>query len=106
MTYHTRTQPLIVDADEDQRDDGELNERDTVDENVEDIFGGSGGDMLFGNVSANRIEGFGGDDFLFGFAGDDTLRGGAGFNRIDGGPGADFCETSINPGGIFVNCNP
>ena len=104
---HTRSQPLIVDADEDQRDDGELNERDTVDENVEDIFGGSGGDMLFGNASVNRIEGFGGERyFLFGFAGDDTLRGGAGFNRIDGGPGADFCETPINPGGVFVNRNP
>ena len=106
VDYSKRTAPLVIDADEGQDDDGELGEGDTVDENVEDIFGGSAGDILMGNGSANRIAGFGGDDRLFGFDGDDSLDGGAGFNFVDGGNGADFCSTSINPGGVLTNCNP
>ena len=46
--------------------------------NVENIVGGSAGDVLTGDTQANRLEGGGGDDVLAGLDGADMLDGGAG----------------------------
>lgn len=74
---------------------------------IENVIGGSGGDVLFGNLVANQIWGgegddtlYGdsGDDILFGDGGDDFLRGGDGDDTIDGGAGND-----IMSGGTGIN---
>lgn len=56
---------------------------------IENVFGGSAGDLLVGNASANRLEGGGGDDIVLGDAGADTLLGDAGRDILIGGAGAD-----------------
>ena len=56
--------------------DGEAGEGDNVMPNVENIVGGSKGDDLVGDNSANTIEGAAGEDFINGNAGRDDLVGG------------------------------
>jgi len=46
-------------------------------------------DVVFGNASANTINGGLGDDYIFGDAGDDVLNGGGGNDLLDGGDGND-----------------
>ncbi len=46
-------------------------------------------DILIGDNSANRLEGFGGSDSLRGEAGDDYLDGGAGADALNGGAGVN-----------------
>ncbi len=62
----------------------------------ENVIGSPGDDVISGNVSANRLEGLGGNDFIKGWAGIDDLRGGPGNDEIygaggivDGGDGDD-----------------
>ena len=45
---------------------------------VEGVIGSVGGDLIFGNAVANKIDGKQGDDLLIGGAGADTLTGGEG----------------------------
>ena len=56
---------------------------------IENIFGGSGDDVLTGNTGANELRGNGGNDLLTGGDGNDTLDGGAGDDTLDGGTGND-----------------
>ena len=46
--------------------------------NIENVQGGSGNDVLFGDGLANELRGLGGNDILRGGAGKDVLDGGAG----------------------------
>lgn len=57
--------------------------------NFENVTAGSGNDFVFGNKSANTINGGLGDDHLFGLGGGDTIFGGAGSDQITGGTGRD-----------------
>jgi RTX calcium-binding nonapeptide repeat (4 copies) len=67
---------------------------------IEDLRGGSAGDLLRGDASANAIDGGSGDDEIDGGPGMDDIRGGPGRDAVrsrdDGrdqvacGPGADF----------------
>lgn len=57
--------------------------------NVENVTGGSAGDMLTGDANANDLSGGGGNDALTGNDGDDTLTGGAGNDSLNGGIGSD-----------------
>jgi len=50
--------------------------------NIENVIGGSAGDMLVGDAAANALSGGGGDDFLQGMTGADTLDGGAGTDTV------------------------
>ncbi|MBI1172951.1 matrixin family metalloprotease [bacterium] len=45
---------------------------------IENAIGGSGSDLLIGNVFANRLQGRAGDDTIIGGAGNDTLAGNLG----------------------------
>ena len=55
---------------------------------MENIFGSlTGADSLAGNIEANLIRGFGGNDSLFAVDGNDTLTGGAGVDTISTGFG-------------------
>lgn len=56
---------------------------------IENAVGGSGDDVIVGNLQANRLQGGGGADDLSGGAGNDTLVGGAGNDHLDGGEGND-----------------
>ena len=54
---------------------------------IENLIGGSAGDMLSGNTVGNRIEGLGGADTIFGGAGNDVLIGGDETQGAYTGPG-------------------
>src|SRR4029079_1156165 len=53
-------------------------EKDTVHDDVENVFSGEGNDWLDGNSSANSLNGAGGNDTLRGRDAGDTMVGGAG----------------------------
>lgn len=57
---------------------------------IQNIVGGLAGDLLLGDLQANRIEGRGGNNQIAGQGGDDILLGGAGNDVIMGGPGNDM----------------
>ena len=52
-------------------------------DDVENVIGGSGDDILTGNTHANRLDGGPGDDVLDGGRGPDVLSGGPGFDTTD-----------------------
>ena len=53
------------------------------------IFAGSGNDVLYGDKGDDYLDAGDGDDQLFGGSGNDTLRGGRGSDWLDGGAGND-----------------
>jgi Ca2+-binding RTX toxin-like protein len=55
----------------------------------ENATGSGGGDTLYGNKHANRLDGAYGNDKLYGRTGLDTILGGKGEDTIIGGKGAD-----------------
>jgi serralysin len=57
---------------------------------IENATGGSGNDIINGNLLDNVLLGNGGNDKLYGFAGNDQLGGGDGNNILDGGLGNDY----------------
>ncbi|MDB5294989.1 MAG: hypothetical protein JWO31_972 [Phycisphaerales bacterium] len=65
---------------------------DTISEDTENCRGGSGDDVITGNVSNNKIWGNGGNDTIFGCEGNDTLVGGAGKDELDGEAGNDLLD--------------
>ena len=78
---------------------------------IENIAGGTYDDTLYGNNSANRVEGnnypagnivdddklfgLGGNDSLFGYRGDDRLTGGTGKDSLTGGLGRDIFDFNL-----------
>ena len=69
--------------------DGAEGEGDDILEDVEDLIGGRGGDVMIGNADANRLVGLGGADMMFGREGADALEGADDGDRLDAGPGPD-----------------
>ncbi len=57
--------------------------------NFENVFGGSGDDVIMGNERNNRLQGNDGNDLLVGDLGNDLLEGGTGVNALHGGDGND-----------------
>lgn len=66
-------------------------------ENIEDAVGSSHGDLLVGDLGANRLDGGPGNDVVRGRAGADTIIGGSGNDSGDGGVGPDTCATVETP---------
>ncbi|MCL1467055.1 calcium-binding protein [Argonema galeatum] len=62
--------------------------------NIENILASPNNDVLIGNALGNKIEAFGGDDFLIGNAGNDILDGGEGVNTV---------SYRLDPSGVSVN---
>jgi Ca2+-binding RTX toxin-like protein len=81
-TYAARTAPVSVDLDG-LADDGEVGENDQIDNDVENLTGGSGNDRLTGNNGTNVLNGGSGNDVLDGGAGSDLMLGGAGIDTAD-----------------------
>lgn len=63
---------------------------------LENLYGGSGDDMLTGSSLANVLDGGAGNDSLFGGEGADTLYGRAGNDALDGGNGNDTYAFNTN----------
>jgi Ca2+-binding RTX toxin-like protein len=63
---------------------------------IENAIGGSGNDLISGNLYANGLDGGAGNDTLLGFAGNDILIGGLGNDIMTGGAGQD--EFAFGPG--------
>jgi Ca2+-binding RTX toxin-like protein len=71
-------------------DDGPSGEVENVPNDVEDLDGGHGADILIGNDGGNVLDGQGGHDQMYGMWGNDYLHGSSGNDRIFGGC-ADSC---------------
>ncbi|KAB2862502.1 MAG: matrixin family metalloprotease, partial [Bauldia sp.] len=56
---------------------------------IENAYGGSGNDQIYGNGVDNLLKGGGGADGLYGLDGNDTLVGADGNDTLKGGGGAD-----------------
>jgi hypothetical protein len=80
--YSSRVASVTVTLDG-RTDDGEAGEGDNVAVTVDDVDGGSGPDVLVGNVLSNA---------LFGEDGNDTIDGGPGPDLLDGGGGDDTLQ--------------
>lgn len=75
---------------------------------VENLYGGSGADVLTGDDLDNFIRAEDGNDRLFGGAGNDTLdggglQGGLGTDTLNGGEGIDTADYSLSSRRILAN---
>lgn len=69
---------------------------------IENAYGGSGNDIIYGNTVRNELRGNGGSDILFGLSGSDTLLGGTGNDIMEGGQENDYLNgESGNDIGVF-----
>lgn len=107
--YRERTAPLKLSLNGIQ-DDGQANELDNL-VAIENLVGGSAGDVLNGSNLSNALTGGqgpdtlnGGDahDTLDGGDGDDILNGGLGPDTLIGGPGNDSVSYAAFPGPVTV----
>ncbi len=65
-------------------------ESDFIGDDVENIVGGAGNDLIVGNDGRNFLLGGAGNDTLRGMGGKDTLLGGPGADLMDGGDDSDL----------------
>lgn len=75
---------------------------------IENLYGGSGVDILTGDDLDNILRGENGNDRLFGGLGNDTLegdglQGGLGTDRLDGGDGIDTADYSTSTRRILAD---
>ena len=62
---------------------------------IENLTGGNGDDIFFGNSGANHLNGSGGDDQMNGRGGDDLIQGAIGDDILVGGAGDDIVDGGI-----------
>ena len=79
-TYRARTARVLLTLDGDDND-GQAGEHDRL-LDVEELFGGSGDDVLEGDEAENLLDGGIGEDVLDGGSGGDDLKGGPGFDEV------------------------
>jgi Ca2+-binding RTX toxin-like protein len=82
---------------------GEAGENDGI-TNIENVIGGDGNDIIYGDNANNTLIGGAGDDVLNGGGGNDTLQGGLGNDALIGGAGNDTIDYSdaAHSGGVDV----
>ncbi|MDX0692912.1 hemolysin type calcium-binding protein [Sinorhizobium medicae] len=73
--------------------------------NFENVYGGSGNDILTGDGRDNILRGEGGDDILNGGGGDDSLSGWDGNDTVDGGNGIDTFDLREKTSSVVVQLN-
>lgn len=100
VQYKERSRDLKITLDN-TANDGEAGEGDNVLSDVEDIWGGSGHDLITGNDSNNRLFGEKGNDTLNGANGNDSLYGWYGTDELRGGNGVDKAYGEWDPDIIF-----
>jgi Ca2+-binding RTX toxin-like protein len=91
VSYDAATNPVVVSLDG-LANDGLSGEQDNVGPDVEEVFGGSAGDLLQAGPNAVGLFGLDGVDQLLGGPGPDQLSGGAGSDVLRGGDGDDQLE--------------
>ena len=101
VDYSARTGTLTISLNG-QADDGEEDELDNVRADVENVYGGDGGDTIVGSASANILEGGAGDDTVSGGGGNDTMRGDAGDDTLNGDAGDDIFDCGTSTDGADV----
>jgi RTX calcium-binding nonapeptide repeat (4 copies) len=92
-SYSGHTEPVNADLDG-VADDGSAGENDYISGEVENLYGGSGDDVLTGNTGDNLLSGGDGADIVDAGAGHDSVDGGSGSNVVSGGPGWDDVRSS------------
>jgi hypothetical protein len=90
--YSQYTQPLTIDLASTAATQGAAGEGDTI-ANMENLWGGSGGDTLTGDDGDGSLRGGAGADVLDGRGGQDVLIGDGGTDRFRGGPGVDRIDS-------------
>jgi Ca2+-binding RTX toxin-like protein len=88
VSYAGRTAAVTANPDG-LANDGAAGERDRIGTDIENLFGGSGNDVLSGSSARNRIDGRDGNDVLNGLGDNDLLQPGAGNDVLNGGGGDD-----------------
>ncbi|MFL5895030.1 MAG: calcium-binding protein [Thermoleophilaceae bacterium] len=88
-TFAARTAPVQLSLDDVANDGLQASANDNIHTDVENLVGGSAGDLLTGSAAANGLDGGAGDDSIAGFGGDDNLTGADGNDSLDGGGGND-----------------
>ncbi len=86
--YNQRSNPISLTIGA-GANDGESGELDDVGSDIENVYSGSGDDILIGNDGANILKGGGGNDNIEGGVGIDSLYGEGGDDVVNGGDGAD-----------------
>jgi Ca2+-binding RTX toxin-like protein len=119
--YSQRTDNLSIDISNGRTaNDGAPGEGDSVQTDVENVFGGAGNDSIVGNAAPNLISGGGGNDTIKGGAGNDRLIGGRGNDTVLGQAGTnlysvadyerDDIDVSLDSNGLpidaFVSYDP
>ena len=95
VVYSSRQDNLSIDiSDGSKADDGTPGEGDSVQPDVENVFGGNGNDSITGNAAANLISGGGGNDTIAAGDGDDKLIGGGGNDTLLGQGGVNLFSMS------------
>lgn len=95
VSYRTSQVSVTVLLDNIANDGARTEEEgDNVRDDVEQLLGGPGDDILAGSGAANGMRGGGGADALLGGGGDDVLLGEAGNDFINGGVGNDLIDGS------------
>lgn len=97
VDYRARNAALTVTMDGKTADDGYSGEEDNVKADIENLFGGTVGDDITGNVLSNLLIGGDGADTLNGDKGDDVFYEGtaaSGGDTFNGGDGVDTVDYS------------
>jgi Ca2+-binding RTX toxin-like protein len=122
VTYDERSNPVIASINN-VANSGEAGEGDTIQQDVENLTGGSGNDTLTGDYRANLLIGGGGNDKLYGAPmnsvglplgpdklygqdADDLLYGGwygSPGDYLDGGVGTDMVTYADRAQGVAIN---
>lgn len=129
VSYVTRTEGVAATIGGPAGQDGNSEDSspaglDTIDNDVENLWGtsgddvlagdndanllaaGAGNDFLLGNGRGDTLVGDLGDDFLAGGFGNDVLNGGFGRDRMFGGPDADRLRARDRTRDRRLNCGP
>jgi Ca2+-binding RTX toxin-like protein len=80
---------LVITAQDNVANDGATGEGDNVESDVENVVGGGGDDVIYGNTLGNILVGGTGNDYLDGKDGNDTLNGAGGNDTLVGSNGTD-----------------
>jgi Ca2+-binding RTX toxin-like protein len=101
VSYADRTADLSVRLDG-LANDGQTGEADNL-LRVESITGGSGNDVLVGDLFRNVLVGGPGNDSIAGLGQDDVLAGGPGRDILDAGPGTDTVTYADHTGPVTAS---
>jgi Ca2+-binding RTX toxin-like protein len=97
VVYAGRTAPISVTLDN-KANDGQAGEDDNIHSNVQEIYGGNGGDHLIGDLQPGAPS-----ETIVGGSGNNYIVGGSGSNYIYAGPGTNVVD-SFNGKPDTVDC--